>query len=240
MQIKIKIVSLLPVLVAGLLLGGNVSADGGQAQIASFENVSAQIEQIRQKINEFSAELRQNQQIANVPVVKAEITQEKLSYIESEIKRITGESERIRIEVEIFLTLREIQRKTSAIAAQIADGYSAPLTVFTPPVIKNLPIAQTAEKAREEEIEAQIVKIKQQINELTQEMGIQAAVEKNQLTPNGVGSSDQENAVAPDDSSDGAKEITIIPAQEKTGTAESEQKGFWQSVGDFFKNIFTF
>lgn len=233
MKTKIKIVSLILASIVGLLLGGNIFADGGAAQSASFEQVSAQIEQVRQKVDQLTAELKAKQ---TAPIAApAALTQEQLNHIENEIKRIAKETERLKVEVSVFIALREIERKAAQITAQITAG--SPLAA-QPVIAMSAPVAATART--NEEIEAQVAKIKQQINELTQEMEQKIAAEQfataPQISPQASGVQDE---IIDEDESK-SQEITILPADEKTGNEKEEQKGFWSSVGDFFKKIFTF
>lgn len=239
MKIKTKVVSLLLASIVGLLLGGNVFADGVSAQSASFEQVSAQIEQVRQKINQLSAELKAKQTAAPAPV---SLTPEKLNYIEGEIKRIAKETERLEVEVAAFVALREIERKIAQISAEIAAisplaGQST-IAAAPPAAMPTAPAPATAQT--NEEIEAQIARIKQQINELTQEMTVQAAAEAGSNDAAGNGNDLEDQIETNGGGEEAAQEITILPNGEKAETAKTEQKGFWQSVGDFLKKIFTF
>lgn len=233
MKTKIKIVSLILASIAGLLLGGNIFADGGAAQSASFEQVSAQIEQVRQKIDQLTAELKAKQ-TASI-ATPAALTQEQLNHIENEIKKIAKETEQLKVEVSVFIALREIERKAAQITAQITAG--SPLAA-QPVIAMSAPVAATVRTS--EEIEAQVAKIKQQINELTQEMTVQAAAEADSNDAAGNGNDLEDQIETNGGGEEAAQEITILPNGEKTETAKTEQKGFWQSVGDFFKKIFTF
>lgn len=243
MQHKIKIVSLTLFSAIGLLLGGNVFADGGGVpQAVNFDAVSAQIELVAQKINQLSSELKSKQipVIAPAPVSALELTQEKLNYIESEVGRIANETERLKIEVAIFVTLREIERKTAQIAAQIVSGVpvSQPIAAAAAQPADVSATAASGAQTREE-VEAQIAKIRQQISELTQEMAARTSASVSQSAPvSGVSNGaveDEDN----DDSGD-MSAITIAPAEEEARETQTKSKSFWESVGDFLKKLFTF
>lgn len=242
MQHKIKIVSLTLFSAIGLLLGGNVFADGGGVpQAVNFDAVSAQIELVAQKINQLSSELKSKQisVIAPAPVLASELTQEKLNYIESEVGRIAKKTERLKIEVAIFVTLREIERKTAQIAAQIASG--APISQPIAAAAQPADVSATAASGTQtrEEIEAQIAKIRQQISELTQEMDVRTSASVSQSAPiSGVSNGAVEDEDG-DDSGD-MSAITIAPAEEKARETQPKSKSFWESAGDFLKKLFTF
>ena len=156
----------------GLLLGGNVLADGVSLPTTDTQDISAQIEQIRQKIADLTAQAQQ--QTTGQPaatITKKPLTQQELVTIESEVNRITKEVARLRIEVQIFVTLREIQHKTELLKSQIAAAPTlggAVATASKPPV----QTASILTEQQRQEIETQIAKIKQQIAETTQELEV--------------------------------------------------------------------
>jgi outer membrane murein-binding lipoprotein Lpp len=241
MQNKIKIVSFALLAAIGLLLGGNVSADGASSQTANFDAISAQIELVRQKIDQLSAELKNKQTSVSAPAPAAELTQEKLDYIEGEIRRVARETERLKIEVAIFVTLKEVERKTAILAAQIASGApilrqsiaaTAPQTSAAASIAA-APAAQTREK-----IEAQVADIKQKIDELTQEMQISTETKTSPTAPAAEVLEGVEDKNGEDSSN--SKTITISPSGEKTQTNQEKPRGFWESAADFLKKLFTF
>ena len=240
-MMKNKVVYSFLLAIGGLLLGGNVFADGVQSSAVGANNVAAQIEQISQKINELTAQINaQKSQVApNLPV-RPQLSQEKLDYIESEVKRIAKETARLKIEIEIFVTLREIEAKTAALSKQITPA--AAQSILPPAYAAPQSVAPiSADEQKRTEVEAQIAKIKQQIGELTQEMENQKAIESGIATAaqdyaDGANEVDQE-ALESEGAVENAAPIVIQPAENKT---ETPKKGFWASVGDFLKKIFTF
>jgi outer membrane murein-binding lipoprotein Lpp len=241
MQNKIKIVSLTLFATIGLLLGGNVFADGGPSQTANFDAISAQIELVRQKIDQLSAELKNKQTSVSAPAPAAELTQEKLDYIEGEIRRVARETERLKIEVAIFVTLKEVERKTAMLAAQIASGTPVlrqSIAATAPRISVGASVAAAPAVQTREEIEAQVADIKQKINELTQEMQARTETETSPSAPAAEVLEGMEDENGGDSSN--SKTITISPSGEKTQTNQEKPRSFWESAGDFLKKLFTF
>jgi len=241
MRIKTKIVSLAAATFAGLLLGGNAFA-GGAEQNADYQTISAQIQEVQKKISQLMAETQSAEKAT--PAVNMELTPEKLDNIEKEVMRIAKETEQLKIEVAVYLTLKDIRQKTAALAAQIAGGLniSAP-TIAAPsaPIIAVLPADLPVSKTQaNEEIEAQIAIVRRQIDELTEEMAAQTVIEKEvpaeERTMVGTEDKDAKGDVAVSGEKDAS--LTV----EKNGGKDStETKGdLWQAVGDFFKKLFAF
>lgn len=239
MQNKIKILLLMAISGAGLLLGGNTLADGMPSRASDTQNLSAQIDQIRQKISDLSAQMPQNQVgQSGTAANQVQLTAEKLNYIQSEIARIANETARLKIEVGIFATLREINRKTAQLSLQMGTA-----TKTAPIAISSQPAATSISEQKKQEIEAQIAKIKVQIGELNQELQAQKNIELNAMTQTAsdqcelggtcsINSSDSESAAQTSAASQSVSS--------QTSSTANENKGFWQSVGDFLKKIFTF
>lgn len=233
MKTTAKIFSLLSIAAAGLLLGGNVSAAGSSTTI-TIDNASALIQQIQQKINDLASQLQRTQDQSAAPITIAAapaLPQSQLDYIQSQVDRIAGETARLKIEVGVFTTLRQIQWATAALNAEIARGQQ-PTAAATP---AQQP-ATAVDDDNRRDIEAKIAKVKQQIAELNQEIQMQKSIETPAVTAAGgdqcvgqncpVGTSEQK--------------ITTETAPLQTTASQPEKKGFWQSVGDFLKKIFTF
>jgi chromosome segregation ATPase len=237
MQSKMKLSVLASAMLAGLLLGGNVLADGLPTQTQSSKNeiIAAQIEQIKQQINNLSAQAQAQKNGQTVAPEKTELTPEKLAQIETEVNRIAKETARLKIEVAVFVTLREIKTKTAQLQAQIAAGQTAaPKQTQT--------AAMTADEQNRAQIEAQIAKIKQQIAELTQEMQTQKTAGQDSIASTADSSECEGESCSLTPSADNAtQKITINPATDKPAAQKpAETKSFWQSVGDFFGKIFAF
>lgn len=235
MQIKVKSLSLLLIAAAGLLLGGNVSAADNTASSISINDASALIEQLRQKINSLAQQLQsvQNMPEVAVTIVAAPVlTQAELDGIEVQVNRITGEVARLKIEVGVFVTLRQIQEKTALLNAQIEEATGIPSTVVS---AAQSQISATP-TGNQQGIESQIARLKQQIAELNQELVAKQAAGQ------AVAATDTTQPIC----AGGACPVPVetqnnapVPVTIAT-TAPSGSNGFWQSVGDFFKKLFTF
>jgi outer membrane murein-binding lipoprotein Lpp len=242
MRIKTKIVSLAAATFAGLLLGGNAFA-GGAEQNADYQTISAQIQEVQKKVSQLMTETQSGEKAA--PVVNMELTPEKLDNIEREVTRIAKETERLKIEVAIYLTLEDIGRKTAALAAQIAAGLnvSASMIAAAPaaPIVAALPADLPASKPQaNEEIEAQIAIVRRQIDELTEEMVAQTAAEKEipaeERTVAGTEDEGAKGNVAASEEKDASLTVERNGGQDSAAT----KGGLWQAVGDFFKKLFAF
>jgi len=241
MRIKTKIVSLVAATFAGLLLGGNAFA-GGAEQNVDYQTISAQIQEVQKKILQLMMETQSGKKA--VPAVKMELTPEKLDNIEKEVARIAKETERLKIEVAVYLTLKDIQQKTAALAEQIAAGLNVPASMIaapSAPIVAALPAdLPTSKPQANEEIEAQIAIVRRQIDELTEEMLAQTAAEKEVPT--------EERTVAGTKDEDAKGDVSISEEKdasltvEKNGSKDSAETkgGLWQAVGDFFKKLFAF
>jgi|GEM_PF-826944 hypothetical protein len=256
---------------AGLLLGGNVWADGTQAvqiQAANSQDVSARIEQIREKIAVLTAEIKTNQSQpvasqdtatriaeirAKIAVLTAEIksnqgqtvvaakpvlTQVQLDQVEVQVKNIAAETARIKQQVAILAQIRAIDQKIAAIKLQIAALNAGKSTVvaIVPAAGNTSPVAAAT---AEEQKEARIAKIKQQISELTQEMKVQKNLESQNAAIATTSETCKGDSCAVSSTTEsGQAQIEISP--KTTETATPAKKGFWESVGDFFRKVFTF
>jgi len=229
---KAKLFSLLLIAITGLLLGGNASADGASMSVPARQDVSAQIKQIQQQISQLTIQMQSLKAgavaVKPIPVV---LTQEKLDYIQAEITRIAKEAARIKIEVGILVTLREIKQKTDALALLTASSglVSAPAKSSA----SSMPISESKKR----EIEDKIAIVRQQISELTQEL--QKKTAGSQAQPGAV--NDTANCSGGNCAVPTAQGQSVAPAASSGAQASPvEQKGFWQSIGDFFKKLFTF
>ena len=241
MRIKTKIVSLAAATFAGLLLGGNAFA-GGAEQNADYQTISAQIQEVQKKVSQLMTETQSGEKAA--PVVNMELTPEKLDNIEREVTRIAKETERLKIEVAIYLTLEDIGRKTAALAAQIAAGLNVSASTIAPPsapIVAALPADLPGSKPQaNEEIEAQIAIVRRQIDELTEEMVAQTAAEKEipaeERTVAGTEDEGAKGNVAASEEKDASLTVEKDGGQDSAAT----KGGLWQAVGDFFKKLFAF
>jgi len=216
------------------------------AQTITTQDASVQIAQIRQKIAELTAQVNASQKQGFVTVVKPVLTQAQLDKIDAEIKRIANETARIQNEVRILLEIRAVEQKISDIKAQIAALGGAKSTVSTMvPSVPQISVPATSNQAAtttaEVEKAVQIAKIKQQISELTQEYETQKNLE----------AQNQKVATVTEECAGGSCEVTTTPeniqpqsqivvSPKTTEASKPETKGFWESVGDFFRKVFTF
>lgn len=232
MQTKAKTFSLLLIAAMGLLLGGNVSAAGNPSSV-SIDDASVLIRQIQQKVNDLAIQLQgaQIQPLAPAPAsVSHTLTQSQLDYIKSRTDIIAAETARLRIEVEVFVILRDIRQKTADLDYQIENKQKYAGTeswVETQSKISNIDNGT---------VEAQIAKIKQQINELNQELAVKQAADQTVTANSESVQANYEGKSSLEDSN--GQSVSTAPAVKKA--QEPAKKGFWQSIGDFFKNLFTF
>jgi len=162
MQTKAKTFSLLLIAAMGLLLGGNVSAAGNPSSV-SINDASVLIRQIQQKVNDLAIQLQSAriQPLATAPVpVSHTLTQSQLDYIKSQTDIIAAETARLRIEVQVFVILRDIRQKTADLDYQITNQQKYAGTDI------RVETQSKASNIGNGTVEAQIAKIKQQINEI--------------------------------------------------------------------------
>jgi len=239
MQNNVKARLLLLTAVAiGLLLGGNVRAEVVQATNVGSMAISQQVEQIKQRIVELSADMQRASQQTTV-TVSAELTQEKLNYIQSEVTRIAKETARIKVEVEVFVAIRQIQQRLRVLSVQVAQ-YVAEQQSRVAQVQPGASGKGSVSSATE--VEAKIAQIRQQITELTQELEAKkAGGQKVTQAPSDTGVQESKQC------SGGSCLVTPTGTQSEpkivstpVTTTKTESKGFWQSIGDFIKKLFTF
>ncbi|MFA6376367.1 MAG: hypothetical protein WCX69_03130 [Candidatus Paceibacterota bacterium] len=237
---KTKLYSALLIAITGLLLGGNASADGAQLPASATQNTGAQIQQIRERIGQLTDQMQSRRAELSAPVA---LSQEKLNFIQAQVNVIAKKVERIKIEVSIFVTLRQIREKTAALALVISPSTVAATPVparvnatVKTPVSTATPTAEsmTAAKNDKRAIEEQIAKVKQQIADLTQQLQKKTAANTAAISEAGK-CSGSNCAVSSSQTQTGA---SVAAPVAKTNPVQN--KGFWQSVGDFFKKIFTF
>jgi len=240
MQMKTKLYSALLIAITGLLLGGNVSADGAQLSATASQNTGAQIQQIRERINQLTAQMQSRRAEPKAPVA---LSQEKINFIQAQVNVIAKKVELLKLEVSIFVTIRQIKEKTAALALAIVPANAVPVQV-TPRIktITKTPVAaatSTAEtvvagKVDRKAIEEQIAKVKQQIADLTRQLESKTAA-----NGSSVGATEKCSGSNCAVSSPQTQAGTAVAAP-TVKTTPAQNKGFWQSVGDFFKKIFTF
>jgi hypothetical protein len=139
------------------------------------------------------------------------------------------------------VTLKEVERKTAMLAAQIASGTPVlrqSIAATAPRISVGASVAAAPAVQTREEIEAQVADIKQKINELTQEMQARTETETSPSAPAAEVLEGMEDENGGDSSN--SKTITISPSGEKTQTNQEKPRSFWESAGDFLKKLFTF
>jgi len=200
---------------------------------------------------------------------KTELSQEKLDAIEVQVKDISAKTEVLKAEVEKFVAIRTITQQIASLKGEVENlkmaeqsgealteievaagteevtdteaatetapevAAEAETVIETAPVAEETPV-QT-EAAVGQDVEGQIAAIKQQIKDLTAEYEVQKTAEEQQVTP--------ETESVPEVQCEGgvcSANINIGTTEETATTETATNKGFWQSVSDFLKNLFTF
>jgi hypothetical protein len=209
-----------------------VSAAGNPSSV-SINDASVLIRQIQQKVNDLAIQLQSAriQPLATAPVpVSHTLTQSQLDYIKSQTDIIAAETARLRIEVQVFVILRDIRQKTADLDYQITNQQKYAGTDI------RVETQSKASNIGNGTVEAQIAKIKQQINELNQELAAKQAADQTATANLGSVQTNYEGQSSLEDSN--GQSVSTAPAANKA--QEPAKKGFWQSIGDFFKNLFTF
>lgn len=225
----------------GLLLGGNVSADGVtavQTQKISDQEALMRIQQIREKISVLAQAVK-NSQGQTITTSKTPLTQAELDIIQAKINLISAKIAKIKKDAEILAKIREIRQKISVIKTQVAamNAQKAGSLANVAAVA-----GATAEKNQPADSkEARIAQIKQQIYELKQEMEVQKALEaQNSQAPTVKveGCAGQECAAPEVENS----QVPITISPKTTDAAENKSQGgsFWDLIGNFLRKIFTF
>ena len=250
----------------GLLLGGNVIADGDESsttgadivsQSAQVEALQAQAQQLTKQVEAYLA--GQATTTAEVveetkPAERKELSQAELDDIEAQVKVIAAKTEVIKTEVAKIVLIRQISAKIAYLqgevnALKVAEAKQPEAESATNSVTKTLAAEAAAtstvgvEKAEGSEIaseqnsavDAQIAAIKAKIKELTAEYEKQKKAEELAGAKEATPEIQCEGGVC-------SATVNIKPsdtvAETKSGNAE--KNGFWQSVGNFIKNLFTF
>lgn len=229
---------------AGLLLGGNVRADGS-ASVGASQDISSQINVIRQKIATLNAEIQRSKAQTTAPVsVKVQtapvLTQAQLNAIAVKVAQIKARTEEIKAQVRILLEIRAINLKIAAIKSQIAamTGANAPAVTATAQVTS---VAQSGGNQAEIDRQAKIAQIKQQIAELSQEYKAQNNLEGQvQPTASDSDACQGDSCQASSSNSDNGQPVTIQVSPNSAESKENQNQGFWESIGNFFRKVFTF
>ncbi len=227
---------------AGLLLGGNVRADGATVTTAT-QDVSSQIDVIRQKVAALSAEVKAAEaQTATAPAVTvptaSALTQAQLDAIAVRVAQIRARTEEIKVQVRILLEINAINLKIAAIKAQIAAMAGGTVQIEASPVVgQATPATTTVDAAKA----AKIAQIKQQIAELTQEYRTQKNIEdQKQIAAASSTACQGDSCPASSSNSDSNQPVTIQVSPKTPEASENQNQGFWESIGNFFRKVFTF
>ncbi|MCU0653397.1 MAG: hypothetical protein MUD10_04015 [Candidatus Pacebacteria bacterium] len=254
-KVQLNLLTVMAVAV-GLLLGGSVLADSATtttgADAAAIANASsadavvstattdnnstqAQLDAIKVRIQALTAQVQSRQQTPVVVTPRAVLTQAQLDQIQIRVTEIAQQTARIKAQVQILVRIRTIEARIAAIRMQLATMQAGGTVTATTPAA---PVAATpASELTKEQKEARIAQIRQQIGELNQEMLAKRAAEQ-AATP-------ATQAPCEGDSCSGASEppqapVTIEVSPKPETTAQASNPGFWQSVGNFFRKLFTF
>ena len=242
---KTKLYSALLIAITGLLLGGNVNADGAQMSASATQDVTSQIQQIRQRISLLTAQMQSRREEPAAVFAKVALSQEKLNYIQSQVDAVAKKVERLKVEVGVLVTLRQIKERAAALASAIAPTTKEKAASLIPVPVKDgtkgsasagtsASETATATKVDKKAIEEQIVKVKQQITDLTQQL--QGKTAANDAVTSSTGKcSGSSCSVSPSQT-----QAIASASVSATKSVPAQKKGFWQSVSDFFKKIFTF
>jgi hypothetical protein len=230
--------------IAGLLLGGNVLADGSQT--ISNAQAQATIQQLRARVQILTQQVQAQKALQAAPIVKPNLTPEQIASIQTQIIVIGQKITQLKIEVQKFVQIQQIKQKIAAlrqiqidtIKTQIArlnaqikakqtTGQPAPIIVGG---VQAVPVASGSDssKSDKKEIEAQIAKVKEQISQITQEMETQKTLEE--------ANENQSQSVNQNDNKCEGQSCS----SNTQSSQQPAQKGFWQSVGDFLRKIFSF
>ncbi len=266
MNTYVKWISVLAfVITGGLLLGGNVIADGEEETLIEADTVSqtdqiqaleAQAQSLTEQVQEYIAaqttataqtaqETDTNQQETETTEQK-ELSQDELDAIYTQVKEIAAKTEVIKIEVEKFVMVRQITEKIAYLQGEVDKMRrdEAALAMETENETQTADeseaeaveteIAET-ETAPQGDVDAQIASIKAQIKDLTSQYEAQKAAEEAQSATEEISPTEIEceNGVC-------TAKVNITPAGEEAESDKESKIGFWQSVSDFLKKIFTF
>jgi DNA repair exonuclease SbcCD ATPase subunit len=177
-----------------------------------------------------------------VTTTKVSLSQAQLDAIEAQVKSVRAKYEALKVQVQVFVAVRDIQQKINALTSQMpaASAAAAPApTIGAPAGQAQAEAATTTALTNRQEIEAKIAATKQQIAELTQELQTM----KGAGQPTGAVVSQPTagtGAVSEQKETTTKIETPSKPVQTQTSQPQTQPKGFWQSIADFFKKLFTF
>jgi hypothetical protein len=248
----------------GLLLGGNAIADSNQGDVAkvavvstSEEKVKLYEEQAKSLTEQVQAYLSDRREAQIKSSKEAELSQKQLDAIEVEVKKVAKKTAELKEDVEKFVLIRAINNQIAGLKVQVAElklaeqaeGTSGATVTQTETKTetKTVTTTQTGSGTETgvaavqpegtqapENVSAQIAMIKQQIKDLTAEYEVQKAAEEAQNSePVSTQEIECEGGVC-------SASIDVNPAGETATTETATNKGFWQNVSDFLKNLFTF
>lgn len=259
MNTYVKWISVLAfVITGGLLLGGNVIADGEEETLIEADTVSqtdqiqaleAQAQLLTEQVQEYiAAQTTATAQTAQETETteQKELSQDELDAIYTQVKEIAAKTEVIKIEVEKFVMVRQITEKIAYLQGEVDKMRrdEAALAMETENETQTADeseaeaveaeIAET-ETAPQGDVDAQIASIKAQIKDLTSQYEAQKAAEEAQSATEEISPTEIEceNGVC-------TAKVNITPAGEEAESDKESKIGFWQSVSDFLKKIFTF
>lgn len=201
---------------------------------ATSEQMNDQINKIRDQIAQLTKEL-QEQGKTESPIVTPPTKKMTLAEIESEVNRIAKEKDRIAKEViaivaarkagaNIYAQIEETLNQISQKANLIASEFEKPVLVAAAQIKESAPPV-----FGEEAIKKQIVSIQEKILTLESQMGQEATTSAESVTQ----PEEQEQTVPEITTEQPSEPIVIVKEPEAP-------KGLWQTIVDFFKNLFSF
>ncbi len=241
----------------GLLLGGNVIADGASVTSTGADTVSQteQVEALQTQAKQLSEQVQAylaDQAAKNVepavqvkPVEKKTLSQDELDRIETQVQEIAAKTEVIKTEVAQIVLMRQISSKIAYLQEEVNAMKMAEAAGAVSEAAANNEAAGAAAESGEtlaetatagnSDVESQIAAIKDKIKDLTAQYEQQKAAEN----------AGDVQEITPEVQCEGgvcSASVDIKPAETAATTEANNDSntGFWQSVGNFFKNIFTF
>lgn len=253
--IKLSLLILL-VIGGGLLLGGKAIAESNQAAAndTSATSTTAVLMPYEEQAESLTAQVKiylASQQTAKGKQEgKPDLSEDQLNIISGQIKEIAIKAAALKEEVDRFVAIRTVSQQIAGLKLEVDELKLAKEAGQLQEVIpagnnENTDSAVAVEIAPEtsqdqipqenEDTKAQIVSIKQQIKDLTAEYEIQKAAEEAQNKGQAEDFQEVEckNGVC-------SANIEVKAADSGNQAENVAPKGFWQSVSDFLKNLFTF
>jgi hypothetical protein len=226
----------------GLLLGVNVKIAIAQTTTAATtQDIAAQVAQIRQRIIDLTGQMPSAEASSiSVSLTPPTLSQAQLDAIQTQVNQVAIKTAQIKIEVEAVVVIREIKEKIVRLQNQLSSASEISVVSVQPETKTAVSAASSSPESAvssvaasaavdKQAVEAQIDQIKQKIAELKQKQLDQASV--------GEGTTCSGSSCSVTSSGQPSASVTAVPA---SPASQSPAKSLWQSIGEFFKKIFTF